>query len=248
MPTIEKNGATLYYEVHGSGFPVLTFAPAGLQSTIDVWNGPMAPINPLRDFTSKYQVIVMDQRNAAGGRSRAPITAQDGWHTYTSDHLAVLDHLKVDKCHLYGQCIGGSFIMSLIKMAPERVASAVLAQPIGRVGDMKAGWPARFEEWARSLEGHPEATDDVLDAMYKNLYAPGFLYAVDREFVKQVKTPCLVLAGNDEAHPYPISEETDRLLPHSEFVTDWKTGEHVEPARKKVLDFFAKHTPAPARA
>ena len=32
MPTIEHRGATIYYEEHGQGFPILTFAPAGLQS------------------------------------------------------------------------------------------------------------------------------------------------------------------------------------------------------------------------
>jgi hypothetical protein len=51
----------------------------------------------------------MDQRNA-GGRSRAPVTAQDGWHSYAADHIALLDHLRIDRCHLFGQCIGGSFI------------------------------------------------------------------------------------------------------------------------------------------
>src|SRR5213075_1893017 len=111
MPTIKNGNATIYYEEHGQGFPILTFAPAGLQSIIDVWRGPSAPVNPMTEFTG-YRVIVMDQRNA-GGQSRAPITAQDGWHTYTSDHLAVLYHLKIDRCHLYGQCIGGSFILSM---------------------------------------------------------------------------------------------------------------------------------------
>ena len=89
----------------------------------------------------------MDQRNA-GGQSRAPITAQDGWHTYTGDHIAPAGPLGIDRCHLYGQCIGGSFILSLLKAQPQRVASAVLAQPIGRVGPMPAGRSARFEAWA----------------------------------------------------------------------------------------------------
>jgi pimeloyl-ACP methyl ester carboxylesterase len=78
------------------------------------------------ELGSSFRVIAMDQRNA-GGRSRAPITARDGWHTYTGDHIAVLDHLGIDRCHLYGQCIGGSFIMSMLKTRPERVVSAVLA-------------------------------------------------------------------------------------------------------------------------
>src|SRR5919108_4899319 len=144
MPTIERNGASIYYEEHGRGFPILTFAPAGLQSTIAVWSQPMAPINPIAEFASNYRVIVMDQRNA-GGQSRAPITAQDGWDSYTADHIAVLDHLRIDRCHLYGQCIGGPFIFSLLKAQPQREASAVLAQPIGRVGAMPAGRSVRFQ-------------------------------------------------------------------------------------------------------
>jgi pimeloyl-ACP methyl ester carboxylesterase len=210
-----------------------------------VWSDPSAPINPIRELARDFRVIAMDQRNA-GGRSRAPISAGDGWDTYTADHIALLDHLKIERCHLYGQCIGGSFIMSLIKAQPERVACAVLAQPIGRVGPMKPGRAARFEEWAKSLEGHPEATEEVLDAFYRNLYAPGFLYSVDREFVSRCRTPCLVLAGNDEAHPYPISEETAKLLPDAEFIPEWKEGAALERARARVRQFLAEHTPVHA--
>ncbi len=242
MPTIQHDGATIYFEEYGKGFPILTFAPAGVKSTIAVWGTPSAPINPITEFTSNYRVIAMDQRNA-GGKSRAPITAKDGWHSFAADHLAILDHLKVERCHLYGQCIGGSFIMSLLKAQPQRFASAVLAQPIGRVGALKPGRAARFDEWAKGLTDHPEATEEVLDALYQNLYAPGFLYCVDRAFVSTVKTPCLVLAGNDEAHPYPISEETAKLLPNAEFIPEWKTGAALEAAKKRVKEFLAKHTP-----
>jgi pimeloyl-ACP methyl ester carboxylesterase len=243
MPTIQHNDATIYFEEHGRGFPILAFAPAGLESTIAVWSRPMAPINPVTEWSSSYRVIVMDQRNA-GGQSRAPITARDGWHSFAADHLAVLDHLGIERCHLYGQCIGGSFIMSLLKLQPQRFACAVLAQPIGRVGPLKPGRAARFDEWAKGLTDHPEATEAVLDAYYRNLYAPGFLYSVDREFVKSCRTPCLVLAGNDEAHPYAISEETARLLPDAEFVREWKTGAALEAAKRQVAAFLAKHTPA----
>lgn len=248
MPTLEHYGATIYYEEYGKGFPILTFAPAGLQSTIKVWSNPSAPVNPTTEFAANYRVIAMDQRNAAGGRSRAPITAQDGWHTYTADHIALLDHLRIDRCHLYGQCIGGSFIMSLLKAQPKRIASAVLAQPIGRVGPMKPGRAARFDAWAKGIVDHPEATEQVLDAFYHNLYDPGFLYSVDRAFVSSCKTPCMVLAGNDEAHPYPISEETAKLLPNTEFIPEWKEGAALAAAKVRVKEFLAKHTPLPAKA
>ena len=240
MPAFEHHGASIYYEEFGRGFPILTFAPAGLQSIIDVWNGPSAPVNPITEFAASFRVIAMDQRNA-GGRSRAPITAQDGWHTYAADHIALLDHLKIDRCHLYGQCIGGSFILSLLKAQPQRIASAVLAQPIGRVGAMPASRTARFEAWAKTLGDHPEATEQVLNAFYQNLYRPGFVYSVDRAFVSSCRTPCLVLAGNDEAHPFPISEEVAKLLPNAEFVTEWKTGAALASAKVRIKEFLAKH-------
>src|SRR6266705_6164134 len=106
---------------------------------------------PSTEFAANFRVIARDQRNA-GGQSRAPITAQDGWDAYTGDHIAVLDHLRIDRCHLYGQCIGGSFILNMLKHHPERVASAVLAQPIGRVGPIPPGRTARFTAWAESLQ------------------------------------------------------------------------------------------------
>lgn len=245
MPSIDHRGAHIHYETFGDGFPVLTFAPAGLQSTVAVWSQPSAPINPTTEFSDTFRVIAMDQRNA-GGQSHAPITARDGWDNYTDDHVAVLDHLRVDRCHLYGQCIGGSFILNLLKRHPERVQSAVLAQPIGRVGPMAPARPARFSAWAETLKDHPEATEPVLDAFCRNLYAAGFTYCCDRDFARTIETPCLVLAGNDEAHPYPISEELSRLIPGCMFVKEWKTGPALEQARVRVREFLSKHTPGRA--
>jgi hypothetical protein len=52
-----------------------------------------------------------------------------------------------------------------------------------------------------------------------------------------------VLAGNDEAHPLPISEELAKLLPRCEFNPEWKTGAALTSARARVKEFLAKHTP-----
>jgi pimeloyl-ACP methyl ester carboxylesterase len=243
MPSFEHRGAHIYYEEFGQGFPILTFAPAGLASVIDVWSQPSAPINPTTEFADEYRVIAMDQRNA-GGKSRAPIAATDNWDNYTADHIALLDHLRIDRCHLYGQCIGGSFIKNMIKAQPERVVGAVLAQPIGRVAPALPPPTARFKAWCESLTDHPEATPQVLDAFYRNLYEAGFVYCTDRAFAASVKTPCLVLAGNDEAHPYPIAEDLSKLIPNCEFIADWKSGAALTAATARVKEFLAKHTPA----
>ncbi len=243
MPTIERNGASIYYEEYGNGFPLLAFAPAGLFSTIAVWDTAMAPVKPVAEWSANYRVIVMDQRNA-GGRSRAPLTAQDGWHSYAADHFAVLDHLKIDRCHLFGQCIGGSFIFSLLKAQPQRFASAIIAQPIGRMGPFNPARPARFNEWSKGLADQPG--EAALDAFYQNLYSAGFVYSADRAFVADVQQPCLVLAGNDDAHPRPISDECAKLLPNAEYVTEWKSGAPLEAAKTRIKDFLAQHTPGKA--
>jgi pimeloyl-ACP methyl ester carboxylesterase len=202
-------------------------------------------VNPTKEFAGDFRVIAMDQRNA-GGQSRAPITAQDGWHSYFADHIALLDHLGIEQCHLYGQCIGGPFIFSLLKAQPQRVACAVIAQTIGRVGAMPAERSARFDEWVKTLKDHPEATAQVLDAFYQNLYGPGFVYSVDRAFVSSCQTPCLVLAGNDAAHPFAISEEVAKLLPNAEFIPEWKDGAALAAATARMKQFLADHTPVRA--
>src|SRR5437660_12642851 len=93
MPSFEHRGATIYYEEFGQGFPILTFAPAGLQSTIAVWSQPSAPSNPTTERAKNFRVIAMDQRNA-GGQSREPITAQDNWGTLRADAIPLLHHLR----------------------------------------------------------------------------------------------------------------------------------------------------------
>ncbi len=222
MPTFEHGGATIYYEESGRGFPVLTFAPAGLQSIIDVWSGPSAPVNPLEDFTADFRVIAMDQRNA-GGRSRAPITAQDGWHTFAADHIALLDHLRIERCHLYGQCIGGSFIMSLLKAQPGRdrlrrprpahrarrsYAARALRQ-VRRVGQDPRGPPGGYRTGPR------RALPEPLCARLRLLRRP----RVRIELPDAVPGP-----GRQRRGPSGgVSDELAKLLPNCEFIREWKS-------------------------
>lgn len=42
MPTIQHDHATIYYEEFGQGFPILTYAPTGLASTIKIWSAAMS--------------------------------------------------------------------------------------------------------------------------------------------------------------------------------------------------------------
>ena len=179
MPFLKHAEASIYYEDLGSGYPVLLFAPGSLSSTIDAWRH--APFDPTVELANEFRLIALDQRNA--GRSWAPITADEGWHSYTADHIALLDHLGIERAHVLGQCIGGPFSMGLIRAQPDRVSAAVLVQPSGRVGPF-TGRAAGFDSWRAALQDHPEATPTVLDRMRANLYTADFVYTVTRDFVR----------------------------------------------------------------
>lgn len=132
---------------------MLLLAPGGMRSSIDAWD--RAPWNPIEQLAPHYRVIAMDQRNA--GRSVAQVRASDGWATYAQDQLALLDHLGVQRAHVLGMCIGGAFIVRLLRDAPQRIGAAVLLQPIGLDGNRSA-FHEIFDTWAaeRSPQ-HPEA-------------------------------------------------------------------------------------------
>ena len=40
MPILNRPDGSLAYQVHGSGFPVLLFAPGGLRSRMEMWSSP----------------------------------------------------------------------------------------------------------------------------------------------------------------------------------------------------------------
>jgi pimeloyl-ACP methyl ester carboxylesterase len=243
MPTFNRGAISIHYEIHGTGHPVLLFAPGGMRSGMAFWE--LAPFEPVRELAGEFRVIAMDQRNA--GKSRAPVTASDGWRTYTEDHLALLDHLAVDRCHVLGGCIGGSFGLGLIAAAPGRVTAAVLQQPIGLAGDNRKAFHQLFDGWAEEIApSHPELTPGVLEAFKTNLYGGEFVFSVSRAEVQKAVVPLLVLRGNDVYHPAEISEEIARLSPCAELVSSWKKGDDLARAVTRVREFFAAHRPTAA--
>ncbi|MEA2964957.1 MAG: hypothetical protein QOI46_5055 [Alphaproteobacteria bacterium] len=106
MTRFEDDSASIYFEEHGSGFPLLLIAPGALNSTIEMWAN--ATIDPLELDQDTFRMIAMDQRNA--GRSYGQLDLSDPWGAYARDQLALLDpHLGIHQFHVMGCCIGGSF-------------------------------------------------------------------------------------------------------------------------------------------
>ena len=240
MPIFERDDdIKLYYEEHGTGFPVLLIAPGGMRSAVSFWE--QVTWNAIEQLAPHYRVIAMDQRNA--GQSAAPIRATDSWHVYTEDQLALMDHLSINQFHTAGMCIGGPYCMGLIQAAPQRVTSAVLFQTIGLDNNRQAFFDM-FDGWADALkQERPEVNPDAWESFKNSMYSGDFLFNVSREFVSNCQTPLLVLMGDDIYHPSVTSREIAQLAPNATFIEYWKEPENQAVAKKAVEDFLAQHTP-----
>ena len=240
MPTYHRDGAEIYFEEYGSGFPLLLIAPGGMKSAINFWYN--TPWNPIEQLSDRYRVIAMDQRNA--GRSTATVTAEDGWHTYTADQLGLMDHLGIDQFHVAGMCIGGPYCLGLIAAAPDRVVSATLFQTIGRDNNDDAFY-AMFDDWAGPLQQSmrdvsPSAWAQFRDNMYGG---DAVLFNVDETFLARCHTPLLVFMGKDLYHPESSSRLVAQHAPNVEFVEQWKDGPAKETAMQTFAEFLSRHTP-----
>src|SRR3989442_695848 len=135
MAFYEKGPVRIHYEEAGSGFPLLLIAGGGLNSAIAGLR--TGPFNAIDEFKSEYRCIAADLRNANTGQSSGPLEIDRPWDSHTDDHLALMDHLGIDKFMVLGFCIGGPLIWNLLKRAPDRVVAAVLAQPSGSRPEMR---------------------------------------------------------------------------------------------------------------
>ncbi|MGF1599579.1 MAG: alpha/beta fold hydrolase [Acidimicrobiales bacterium] len=236
MPYFEQGDVKLYYEEHGEGFPVLLIAPGGMRSAVTFWES--APWNPITELAGDHRVIAMDQRNA--GRSRGPVSGDDGWNTYTADQLALLDHLGVDRFAVAGMCIGGPYIMALISAAPQRVAAGVVFQTIG-LDDNRQAFYDMFDSWAAEIRiDHPEVSDDEWASFRQSMYgADDFLFTAGADEVRACETPLLVLLGGDVYHPESASRSLAELAPAATLIEQWKRPEHHEAAKAAVAEFLA---------
>jgi pimeloyl-ACP methyl ester carboxylesterase len=239
MPSFEQAGVRIHYQEYGQGFPLLLLAPGGMRSNAAFWQ--RAPFDPTQQLAQEFRVIAMDQRNA--GQSFAPITAEDGWESYAADQLALLDHLGVARCHVLGGCIGGAFALKLIELAPQRVAAAVLQQPIGHSPTNREVFYELFDGWAKEIAPrHAEVAADAWRAFRERMYGGDFVFSVTRDAVRRAHTPLLVLMGNDVYHPSEISREIVALARHARLIEQWKTPELVDETVRSVREFLLART------
>ena len=116
MPTIDANGQTLYYEVHGEGEPLLCVM--GLSADTLAW-ALQVPA-----FAASHRTVIFDNRDVGqSSMADGPYEIAD----MAADALALADALELDSFHLLGVSMGGAIAQEIALAAPERVRTLTLA-------------------------------------------------------------------------------------------------------------------------
>ena len=101
----EVNGTRLYYEIAGSGEPLVLLHGLGADTRVWDYN--------FEELTRHYRAIRYDMRGY--GQSAAP--AQP--YTHEDDLKALLDYLGISRAHIMGQSYGGMQGLTRIQVVDE---------------------------------------------------------------------------------------------------------------------------------
>jgi 3-oxoadipate enol-lactonase len=268
MPTIEANGQTLYYEIHGEGEPLLCIHGLAVNTL-----GWALQVN---DFSARHQTVIFDNRDV--GQSSmvdGPYELSD----MAADALALADGLGLDSFHVLGISMGGAIAQELALAAQERVRTLTLAVTFSRGGV----WGRKLGEvWgARRLKLTREEHIDELMLLtlsqdyFENPEAVAYLRQMmladphpqpPEAFVRQLQAssrndtrdrlpslgvPTHVIgAAHDILVPVWESEELAELIPDAAFTVLERAPhgvnlERAEEFNRVVLDFIAERTAAP---
>src|ERR1700745_559986 len=208
------NGLQLYYEIRGSGRP-LVLLHGGLL-TIDLRFGPL--LEPLAAGRQVIAVELQGHGHTADTGRAMTIEALAG------DVVALLDHLGIAQAALFGFSLGGLVAYAVALGAPTRVGKLIVAsadahRPPGResapLDDDRMPTPADFQ-----------AMRDAYDAA-----APGpanfgafaaRTEALVHEFpgwtdeLRSLRAPPLLIFGDRDFSPLPDVAEMFELLPNAQ--------------------------------
>ncbi len=146
------NGLALYYEIHGTGNPLILLH-GGLGS-VDMFS------EILPSLAASRQVIGVDLQ---GNGHTADVDRPFSFEHMADDVAALIQHLKLGKADVAGYSLGGAVALHLAMRHPELVRKLVLISiPFASEGwfpENRAGMKAMNAEAAKMMVGSPPHQD-----------------------------------------------------------------------------------------
>jgi pimeloyl-ACP methyl ester carboxylesterase len=238
MPTAKNGDVEVFYEVTGSGPPLVLIM--GLGADHSVWELHREA------YEKHFQCIAIDNRGVGKTSKLAgPYTTAD----MARDVLAVMDHAGLERAHVAGISMGGAIAQQVCLQVPERVRSLILISTWARLpsfhktvfehfksvrahtrpGDFMRClqlwiWGAAFFE-----KNESEIETARRDANQNPMPQPQYAFeaqcdacishdTLDR--LDQIKVPTLVTAGLEDIFtPFELSQALHDAIAGSELLT-----------------------------
>ncbi|MCW3125509.1 MAG: alpha/beta hydrolase [Bacteroidetes bacterium] len=214
MPYAPIHGLQLYYEIHGSGSPLVLLHGGG--STIASAFGRILP-----QLALTHQVIAIESQ--AHGHTR-DIDRVQTFESDADDVAALLKHLGITQADILGFSNGGTTALQIAIRHPQIVRRLVLAAATYRRDSMIPGF---FDSMAQAtLDTMPQPLQEAyltanpnpkgLQAMFDRDVARmiNFKDIADPD-IRAIQAPTLVINGDNEVilaeHAFTLS----RTLPHA---------------------------------
>jgi pimeloyl-ACP methyl ester carboxylesterase len=204
MPTIDRDGTKIHYEVHGSGPPLIL--THGYSSTSAMWQGQIEAL------AKRHRLIVWDMRGH--GQSDYPDDPSAYSEALTvGDIAALLDQVGAAKAIVGGLSLGGYMSLAFYRAHPERVSALLIIDtgPGFKKDDAREAWNKRAHETAERFEQHgldvlksasrERSSVSHRDASGLARAARGMLTQRDArviEILPEIKVPSLVVVGADD--------------------------------------------------
>ena len=205
MPKLDRDGVKIYYEVHGSGPPLIL--THGYSSTSAMWNGQIEALS------KQHQLILWDMRGH--GQSDYPGDPAAYSEALTvADIAALLDEVGAARAIVGGLSLGGYMSLAFYRAHPERVSALLIIDtgPGFKKDDARAAWNKRALDTADRFDreglevlksaSRERSTVSHRDAKGLAQAARGMLtqrYARVIELLPEIRVPSLVVVGADDA-------------------------------------------------
>jgi len=204
MPKINRDGVDIFYEVHGSGPPlVLTH---GYSSTSAMWQGQVAALS------KNHQLVLWDMRGH--GQSDYPGDPAAYSEALTvGDIAALLDEVGADKAIVGGLSLGGYMSLAFHRSHPDRVRALLIIDtgPGFKKDSAREAWNRRARDTGdrferEGLEVLKSASRERSGVTHRDASglaraARGMLTQRDAgviESLPNIKVPALVVVGADD--------------------------------------------------
>lgn len=204
MPTLNRNGVNLNYEIHGSG-PALLLSH-GYSATLEMWRGQIEPL------ARQHQLLLWDMRGHGQSDSPENPSAYSEEET-VADMAALLDAARAEQAIVGGLSLGGYMSLAFYRAHPHRVRSLLLFDtgPGFKNDEARANWNKRALETASALEtdglaslksrSRERAMSTHRSAAGLARAARGMLAQRDARVIQslpEIKAPTLILVGADD--------------------------------------------------